>query len=113
MPYFDDFYAAKLRGGHGLEEADEIVDLRGVTLEGAQAIVREIIEFKRVKAVSIAFRIDGAAPGGGETLFQPLGRTLLAARRKGAVQRLEILPAQDGQGFFVVIGGQKQSQESA
>ena len=43
--------------------------------------------------------------GGGETLFQPAGRLLLDAKRRGLIERLQTLPAQDGLGFYVALAG--------
>ena len=43
--------------------------------------------------------------GGGETLFQPIGKALLEAKKRGWIDRLQTLPAQDGLGFYVVLAG--------
>jgi DNA-nicking Smr family endonuclease len=106
MPFFDDFYAGKLRGALGVADAQAVLDLRGAKLPQAQASLDALIERSRFGAESsVAVRIDPPAEGGGETLFQPVGRTLLQARRKGLIARLHPLPAHDGLGFYVVFTG--------
>jgi hypothetical protein len=53
----------------------------------------------------VAIRLDPPPEGGGETLFQPAGRLLLDAKRRGLIERLQTLPAQDGLGFYVALSG--------
>lgn len=106
MPFFDDIYAAKLRGNLGLADAESVIDLRGVSRQRALASVKEMLERSRFAAgKSVAVLIDPASPTSGETLFQPIGRLLLEARRKGWVERLTPLPARDGAGFYVALSG--------
>jgi hypothetical protein len=106
MPFFDDFYAGKLRGSLGTADAQAVLDLRGAPLPQAQASLEALIERSRFgPEASVAVRIDAPVQGGGETLFQPVGRLLLQARRKGLVARLHPLPAHDGLGFYVVLTG--------
>ena len=48
--------------------------------------------------------------GGGETLFQPIGKALLEAKKRGWIDRLQTLPAQDGLGFYVVLAGKPERE---
>jgi hypothetical protein len=50
-------------------------------------------------AKSYLIRFDPAANDGCETLFQPLGRRLLEARREGRIGRC--LPDSDGAAYFI------------
>jgi hypothetical protein len=83
MPHFDEFYASKLRGGLGVTDA---------------------------APKSVAVRLDPPAEGGGETLFQPVGKALLDAKKRGWIDRLQTLPAQDGLGFYVVLAGKPERE---
>ncbi len=114
MPHFDDFYAAKLRGGLGQADADAILDLRGAHAAQALASLDALIESSRFGASkSVAILLDPPPEGGGETLFQPVGRSLLEARRKGFVSRLNPLPAHDGLGFYAQFAGQSRDGDGA
>ena len=104
MPFFDDFYADKLRGGLGRDDAEAVIDLRGKVRLDAEAHLVALLEGRGGRPVrSIAILIDPATPTSGETLFQPVGRLLLDGKRRGVVERLLPLPARDGLGFFVVF----------
>ena len=106
MPHFEDFYAAKLRGSLGVTDADSVLDLRGANRATAEASLKEMLERSRfAKPKTVAVRLDAPPEGGGETLFQPAGRLLLDAKRRGLVDRLHTLPAQDGLGFYVGLTG--------
>ncbi|WP_407526786.1 hypothetical protein [Methylobacterium oryzisoli] len=106
MPHFDEFYANKLRGTLGVTDAESVLDLRGTARPKAEASLTDMLERSRfAKGKTVAVRLDGPAPGGGETLFQPVGRLLLEAKRRGWVDRLQTLPAQDGLGFYVALAG--------
>lgn len=106
LPHFDDFYAAKLRGSLGVTDAESVLDLRGANKATAEASLRDMIERSRfAKGKTVAVRLDPPPAGGGETLFQPAGRLLLDAKRRGLVERLHTLPAQDGLGFYVALAG--------
>jgi len=50
-------------------------------------------------------RLEGPPEGGGETLFQPVGKALLEAKKRGWIERLQTLPAHDGIGFYVALSG--------
>ena len=53
----------------------------------------------------MAIPLDPPPEGGGGTLFQPVGRLLLDAKRRGWIERLHMLPAHDGLGFYVALAG--------
>lgn len=109
MPHFEDFYADKLRGALGVTDADSVLDLRGSNRATAEASLKDMLERSRfAKNKTVAIRLDPPPEGGGETLFQPAGRLLLDAKRKGLLDRLQTLPAQDGLGFYVGLTGKQQ-----
>ncbi|MGY6569074.1 MAG: hypothetical protein ACXIVE_08770 [Salinarimonas sp.] len=117
MPHFDPHYADKLLGSLGISNADAVLDLRGANGPQAEASVQDLIERSLfMPPRSVAIRLDPPPEGGGETLFLPVGRQLLAARKRGWVARMNPLPAHDGLGYFVAFAGkedgQKDSQET-
>lgn len=106
MPHFENFYADKLRGSHGVAEADAVLDLRLVAAAEAMELLGATLEGRHFpQARTVAVRLAAPIPGGGQTLFQPVGRRLLDARRLGQIASLETLPAQDGLGFFIALAG--------
>jgi hypothetical protein len=106
MPHFEDYYANKLRGSLGVSDAEAVLDLRGASREQAAGSIRDMLQRSRfAQAKSVAVRLQSPPEGGGETLFQPVGKALLEAKRRGWVQRLQTLPAHDGLGFYVVLAG--------
>ena len=106
MPHFDEFYANKLRGSLGIAEAEAVLDLRGVARAKAEASLKDMLERSRfAQPKTVAIRLDPPAEGGGETVFQPVGRLLLDAKRRGWIERLQTLPAHDGLGFYVALAG--------
>ncbi len=112
MPHFEDFYANKLRGGLGVTDAEAVLDLRGAPLPKAEASLNDMLQRSRfAKGKTVAIRLDPPPEGGGETLFQPVGRLLLDAKRRGWVDRLQTLPAMDGLGFYVALAGKPQRGE--
>ncbi|MFL5036914.1 MAG: hypothetical protein ACJ8EC_18085, partial [Microvirga sp.] len=75
MPFFDDFYANKLRGSLGVTDAEAVLDLRGAGRAKAEASVKDMLERSRfAEPKTVAIRLDPPPEGGGETLFQPIGR---------------------------------------
>ena len=103
---FEEFYAAKLRGSLGVTDADAILDLREASREQAAASIQDMLERSRFAVPkAIAIRIAPPPEGGGETLFQPVGKALLEAKKRGWIDRLQTLPARDGLGFYVVLAG--------
>ena len=95
--------ADQLRGdGH----VRVVLDLRGASAEKAAASLQDLLERSRfAQARTVAIRLDPPPEGGGETLFQPIGRLLLDAKRRNLIERLQTLPAQDGLGFYVSLAG--------
>ena len=106
MPHFDPFYANKLVGSLGVSNAQAVLDLRGADRPRAEASLVDLLERSRfMPRRSVAVLIDPPPEGGGETLFQPVGRQLLEARRRGWIERMSTLPSHDGLGYFIVLAG--------
>ena len=106
MPHFEEFYANKLLGSLGVVDAESVLDLRGASREKAAASIQDMLERSRFAAnKTVAVLLDPPPAGGGETLFQPIGRALLEAKKRGWVDRLQTLPSQDGLGFYVALAG--------
>lgn len=106
MPYFEDFYAAKLRGSQGAADADEVLNLRLSDKAGGLAQLEQVLaQGARRPPRTIAVLLAAPPAGGGETLFQPVGRRLLDAKREGTLRHLSSLPAEDGLGFFILFEG--------
>lgn len=88
------------------DRAEYELDLRGLDLAHARESVSRMLERTRFRAPrSIIVRLDAAGPETGETLFQPIGRQLLEARRKGILEKLSPLPAHAGSGFYLKTKG--------
>jgi len=96
MPYFDENPLAKI--AFQASDADALLDLQGMPAERAMQAVEKLLR-EPAPAQSVLIRFDAAAEDGRETLFQPLGRRLLQARREGHLKRC--LPASDGAGYFI------------
>jgi len=77
-------------------KADAEIDLRGLDLIPALERLGHGLAHLRVRTVRVL--IDPASPTSGETLFQPVGRYLLEARRDGDVLAMQPLQAKDGRG---------------
>ena len=106
MPHFEEFYANKLRGALGVTDAEAVLDLRGASREQAAASLQDMLERSRfAQPKTVAIRLDTPQEGGGETLFQPVGKALLEAKKRGWIDRLQTLPARDGLGFYVALAG--------
>lgn len=96
------------------DEADFELDLRGAGKEFAALAIARMPQFVAERGakhrsvgrpVSVVIRIDPATPTSGETLFLPVGRQLLAARKLGLVTRVSLLSDEDGGGFHVTLPG--------
>ncbi len=112
MPHFEEFYANKLRGSLGVADAEAVLDLRGVTREQATASIRDMLERSRfAQGKTVAVRLAPPPEGGGETLFQPVGKALLEAKKRGWIERLQTLPTDDGLGFYVALAGKPERDE--
>ncbi len=77
------------------QDVDHTVDLTGLgAVEALARVEAELADAARSGAGRIWFRFARAVPGGGETLFQPVGRLLRAAIADGRLVRA--MPAADG-----------------
>ncbi|MGB5199594.1 MAG: hypothetical protein WBN68_01025 [Sedimenticolaceae bacterium] len=98
MPYFDDNPLQKLAQLHGAGDCE--LDLRGKTADEALQAIEQLLRTAN-PADSYLVRFDPASDDGRETLFLPLGRRLLQARRDGHIKRC--LPSADGAGYFIAF----------
>lgn len=104
MPLFDENYVRELVGDRASAEYE--LDLRGVSADHARIAIERMLERRRfAEATTVAIRIDPATPTSGETLFLPVGRQLLEARRRNLVRRFSPLPDGDGGGLHVELPG--------
>ena len=71
--------------------------------------IERMLERQRFREAprTVVIRIDPAGPDSGETLFQPVGRQLVAAMKRGLVSRCSPLAPKDGAGFTVELPGRK------
>jgi len=99
MPEFESNPLDKL--SLGLEEADEVIDLRLLAREEALARIAELIA-SAPAGRRYLLQFSPARGDGSETLFQPLGKLLLNARRDGHLAGC--LPTRDGAGYLIVTG---------
>lgn len=100
MPFFEANPLDLLALQAGDAEAE--LDLRGLDRTTAIALVEQLLADLGVEAArSYHIRFDPPAGDGVETLFQPLGRRLLQARRDGRLK--SCLPLSDGSGYFIAI----------
>ena len=87
-------------------DADYELDLRGLDRAHAEESVWRMLERNRfTEPRSIRVRLQPPPDGGGETLFQPIGRLLLEARRHGLLSRLSPLPLETGVGYRIETVG--------
>ncbi len=104
MPHSEPIDLRELVGDRA--DGEYTLDLRGVTAEHARIAIERMLERRRFGSpTTVNIRLDPATPTSGETLFLPVGRQLLEARRRGLVARLSPLPEADGGGFFVQLPG--------
>jgi hypothetical protein len=93
MPFFDPQDADALSSDN--MDVAHIFDLSGKGPVEALAIVEAAIVDQRAKdEVKLWFSFPPPVPGGGETLFQPVGRRLRDAIKNG--QAVRAMPAQGG-----------------
>ena len=105
MPIFDPATAAALRGA--ATDADQVLDLRGLPRDRAEMLLRETLAASRQQPATLMVRLDPATPISGETLFLPIGRQLLQARRDGLVLNFAPLPEAAGAGFHAVLAARR------
>ena len=104
MPLFDHDQIRALVGDQA--SADYELDLRGLSGAEARIAIERMLEDQGfVEPTTVVIRIDPATPTSGETLFLPVGRQLLDARRRELVRRFTPLPEADGGGFHVELPG--------
>jgi hypothetical protein len=96
MPFFDENPLEKLAIQAG--DADHELDLRGLDEHRALARVEELLSDPGACG-SYLVQFDAAEAVSRETLFLPVGRRLLQARRDGTIQRC--LPVSDGSGYYI------------
>jgi hypothetical protein len=103
MPHLDPELALHLLGQ--TPEAQAELDLRGLELAQAlEKLRRLLVEPVAPGPTRFAVRIDPPVPGAGETLFLPVGRYLLEAKRAGRIFAFSPLADPAGGGFFVDLG---------
>jgi hypothetical protein len=100
MPYFDQNPLEKL--ALQASEAEASLDLRGQAPEQALQAVEQLLR-QAPPGKSFLIQFDPASGDGHETLFLPLGKRLLRARREGCLQRC--LPVPDGAAYFILFAG--------
>lgn len=104
MPIFDPEQLRDLVGDRAA--ADRELDLRGVSAAEARTAIERMLDRQdSAEATTVVIRIDPATPTSGETLFLPVGRQLLDARRRQLVNSFTPLPEGDGGGFHVELSG--------
>tara|TARA_Y100001935_G_C17158864_1_gene434241 strand:+ start:425 stop:721 length:297 start_codon:yes stop_codon:yes gene_type:complete len=81
-------------------EINEIVHLKSEDFALNLEQIVKVIKEKSPNYV-IHFKYEKARGDGKETLFQPLGRYLLNAKKNGRIR--SCVPSPEGDGFFVVI----------
>lgn len=100
MPFFDDNPLQKLALQAGSAEAE--LDLRGLPAHEALDQVESLLQAGADHQPSrVLIRFDPARGDGRETLFLPLGRRLLAARKAGQLR--SCLPIAEGDGYLIVL----------
>lgn len=103
MPHLDPEQALHLLGK--TPEAEAELDLCGLAREAALDKLRRLIDERVAPGPRrYAVRIDPPIPGKGETLFLPIGRYLLEAKRAGRIFAFTPLSEPPGGGYFVDLG---------
>ncbi len=111
MPLFDQEQIRDLVGDQAF--ADYELDLRGVSAAHARIAIERMLERRRFgDPTSVVIRIDPATATSGETLFLPIGRQLLEARKRRLIMRFHPLPEGDGGGFYLELPGHPGSKEA-
>ena len=111
MPLFEPDSIRALVGDRA--NGEHTLDLRGVCLSHARLAISQMLERRHSDGLtSVVIRIDPATATSGETLFLPIGRQLLEARKRGLVTRFQPLPEADGGGFYVELPGGPRNAET-
>ena len=105
MPFLDERDLRRISGRAG--SADYELDLTGVDVAHARVAIDHMLERQRFRdnPRTVVIRFDPAGPQSGETLFQPVGRQLVAAMKRGLVSRCSPLAPKEGAGFVVELPG--------
>lgn len=107
MPFLDDDSVRALVGDAA--HYDHLLDLRGASVSGARSAISQVLEWRQsADSASVVIRIDKATATSGETLFLPVGRQLLEARKRGLVSRLH--PLAEAGGFYVELPAQARGE---
>lgn len=102
MPLFEPESIRALVGD--CADGEYTLDLRGVCATYARMAISQMLECRHSgDTKSVVIRIDPATANSGETLFLPVGRQLLDARKRGLVTRFHPLPEAGGGGFYVEL----------
>ena len=100
MPYFEKNPLANLTFKPA--SAEHELDLTGLSQIDAMQLVEQLLTASQPPN-SALIRFSAATNDGRETLFLPLGRRLLEARRAGLLQ--SCLPTAEGDAYFVRFAG--------
>ena len=111
MPLFEPDSIRTLVGDRA--NGEHTLDLRRVSLSHARSAISQMLErWRSDDLTSVVIRIDPATATSGETLFLPIGRQLLEARKRGLITRFHPLPEADGGGFYVELPGRPRYGEA-
>ena len=103
MPYLKQEDLRRITGLK--DQAEYELDLCGLDRLHAEASVERMLERSRFRpSRSVIVRMDKASATSGETLFQPIGRQLVAAMKADIVSRCRPLP-EGSAGFWVELIG--------
>lgn len=95
MPFFSEQDLDRLIGE--AQAVDQVLDLVELDRGAALLALEKMLAAAGTGAPrSLAVRFAPASPGSGETLFLPVGRRLLEARKLGVIDRFAPLPTGDG-----------------
>ena len=109
MPYLKPEDIRRLTGLRDTAEYE--LDLCGLDRAHAEASIERMLERSRFRPPrSVIIRIDKASATSGETLFQPIGRQLVAAMKADLVRRCRPLP-EGNAGFWIELAGNPNATE--
>jgi len=96
-------------------DADYELDLTGLDQAHALASIERMVERQRFRDEprEVVIRLDPATATSGETLFQPVGRALLAIMKQGHISTCRPLPVTEGAGFYIEMPGKGEAEEDA
>ena len=108
MPFMTEDEVGDLLGAE--KSADSELDLRGIEASEALGLLKGTIRDQGENSPrSVLVRIDPATADSGETLFLPVGRALLEAKRKGLVSHCHPLMELGAAGFYVELPASEES----